>query len=138
MSSKTLSKLDKETKKAQKKTKHVIWCLHFAPEIEYEPDQDISEKLILINGNELVRQAQLNKIKHIFCGHTHKDLEYSPKSGKGVKIYCNGTSSVYNKFNKDDTCFYMRKINVKDSGINIQSTRYLWKDEESIFIEEKP
>lgn len=112
----------------------VIWMIHFAPKFEdQEGEEDFEEYLTLIDSDLLIEKAKEVGVDRIFCGHTHRSLNYDIGVNNPIKVYCAGTSTCIKK--KEDTEIHFRDIKVKDGKVvQIKSIDLKWNSDESYFV----
>lgn len=87
-----LRALTRETKKAQDAGLPVIWALHFAPDTDSSIRYgNINPLLKLYNSRDLIAEAQVLNIFHLFCGHIHYAKPYKVGRNHRVCVYASGT-----------------------------------------------
>jgi len=107
----------------------VIWMIHFAPQYEeHFPSWKplVASRSELIGSEELVKAAQDVKVRHLLCGHSHKNKIYEICGEKGLRVHCAGSSACQVS---DGTCIHIRKIYIENGQISrIKSLRISWKN----------
>lgn len=91
----------------------IIWMIHFAP--KYEEQFKLSERMRLINSDDLIEKAEKVGVKYVFCGHTHRNRPYTVKKNHEIKINCAGSSSCDGP--EDDTTIHLREIEINDGEV---------------------
>lgn len=93
---------------------HVVWVIHFAP---FHPRlREDDWKLRLRNQERLISRAREVGVRHIFCGHTHKQDHYECNE---VEIFCAGQSLRDSRF--ASAHFFVVKLAVSEQGLVTQS-----------------
>lgn len=91
--------LEAETKAWQGKGVAVAWASHFPPRFAAEvngpicvPPPNVSTQIKLLQPDFLIDAAIRAGVKHLFCGHTHRQRWYTRGPNRELTVYCTGST----------------------------------------------
>lgn len=84
--------IETTTTASSRDSRPVVWAIHFPPHFPHNPPC-----MELLDESGVLTVAARLKIRHVFCGHTHRPYQYTLKiqSGQLVTVYCAGTATQY-------------------------------------------
>jgi 3',5'-cyclic AMP phosphodiesterase CpdA len=91
--------LEAETKAWQAKGVAVAWASHFPPRFPDEVDgpicvdpPNVSSQIKLLQPDFLIKAAIRAGVKHLFCGHTHRQRWYQRGPKKELTVFCTAST----------------------------------------------